>query len=201
MKFTFKLLALALILITSVSAIAQDSTYTSTDIPLNDTISREGLLGILMDAQKNKERKTLETSFLNLQWGFNNLLNVDNKLEMPLGSENLELSSGNSANFQVHIVQQSLNLYKHKLRLIYGLGVDFNNYRFSKNVDLDPNSDPLSSTISAINYRKNKLVTKFATIPLMLDLSLGKNGQGFQIAAGPNFGYRIGSLQKTKMER
>jgi hypothetical protein len=117
---------------------------------------------------------------------------------MPLGNENLELSAGNSANFQVHLVQQSLNIYEHKLRLVYGLGIDINNYRFSKNVDLDPNSDPLSSSIGATNYRKNKLVTKFATIPLMLDLSLGHNGQGFQIAAGPNFGYRIGSVQKQK---
>jgi hypothetical protein len=67
MKPSIKAFLLSIVLIASISSFAQDSTYTSSEVPLNDTISKEGLLGIIMDAQKNKVRKTLETSFLNLQ--------------------------------------------------------------------------------------------------------------------------------------
>jgi hypothetical protein len=140
----------------------------------------------------------VESDWFNIQWGFNNLINGDNKLEMPVGSENLELNTSNSANLHLHIVQQSVRLYRNNIRLVYGVGIDFNNYRFNKNVNLAPDSIPLKSTINTIDYKKNKLVTQYLTVPLMLDFNFGKKDDGFKLAFGGNFGYLIGSHQKLK---
>lgn len=142
----------------------------------------------------------VETDWFNMQLGLNNLMNADNKLEMPSGAEDMELITGKSVNFHLHIVQQAINLYRGKVRLVYGVGIDYNNYRFNKQVNLTPDSKPLATTISTNEYKKNKLVTQYLTVPVLLDLELGRGDDGVKLAFGPNFGYLIGSHQKLKWD-
>ena len=155
---------------------------------------------LIDDIDNDDEPPFVETDWFNMQLGFNNLINANNKLEMPTGSEDMELINGKSLDFQLHIVQQAINLYRGKVRFVYGVGIDFNNYRFNKNVNLTKDSKPLATTISTNDYKKNKLVTQYLTVPVLLDFELGKGDDGVKLAFGPNFGYLIGSHQKLKWE-
>ena len=148
-----------------------------------------------------RERKIVDTDWFNLQIGLNNALNSSDQLEMPVGYENMEIATGKSVNAHLHIVQQALNLYRTNVRLIYGLGIDFNNYRFNRDVILGTDSmGVLTADINEdVEYKKNKLNTQYLTVPLMLNLRFGNEDDDmFNISFGPNFGYLIGSGQKLK---
>jgi hypothetical protein len=148
-----------------------------------------------------RERKIVDTDWFNLQIGLNNALNSSDQLEMPAGYENMEISTGKSVNAHLHIVQQALNLYRTNVRLIYGLGIDFNNYRFNRDVVLGMDSmGVLTADLNEdVEYKKNKLNTQYLTVPLMLNLRFGNEDDDmFNISFGPNFGYLIGSSQKLK---
>jgi hypothetical protein len=142
----------------------------------------------------------IETSWSNFHLGLNNLLNRDGKLDPEPGPEYGEMiiSPANSINFQWDIVTQAMNIYKGKVRLVYGIGIDYNNYRFQKNITLNPDSMPLMVTEDGINYDKNKLVTQHLNVPVMLNFKLSPKGteDDVYISAGANFGYLIGSHQK-----
>ena len=148
--------------------------------------------------KEEEEPKLVETDWFNFQLGINNLINADGELDMPAEYATMELDPLRSINFQVNVVQQAINLYKTNVRLVYGVAVDFNNYRFKNNIDLIPASEPLQVEMSSIEYKKNKLVAQYLAVPVRLDLSIGKGDDALHIAAGPNFQYLIGSHQKQK---
>jgi hypothetical protein len=148
------------------------------------------------------ESQFIETSWNKFHVGFNNLMNTDGKLETADNYGSLEISSGNSINFQWDILTQAMNLYKQKIRLVYGIGIDYNNYNFKQSVSLNTDSIPLFITQDGVEYKKNKLVTQYLNIPLMLNFKLSpKNEEGeMYISAGANFGYLIRSHQKQVWE-
>lgn len=152
------------------------------------------------DPQKHRT-KIVTTDMFNMQLGLNNTLNAAGDLEMPEGFENLELSAGRSVNFHLHFVQQALSLYRENVRFIYGLGIDFNNYRFNRDVVLGEDSmGVMNGTINDdVEYRKNKLVTQYLTMPLMLNFQFGPERQDkFKVSVGANLGYLIRAHQKLK---
>ncbi len=140
----------------------------------------------------------IEISWSNFHLGLNNVLNSAGKLEPEEGYGNMAISAANSVNFQWDIVSQAMNIYQGKVRLVYGIGIDYNNYRFQKNITLNPDSMPLLVTEDGINYDKNKLVTQHLNVPVMLNFKLSPKSteDDVYISAGANFGYLIGSHQK-----
>jgi hypothetical protein len=174
------------------------------NIDLEDLEELEGLEGLeglkaLEDLCEEEEPPFIETDWFNFQLGLTNLINENDEIAMPETYSSMELSTSKSVNFQVNIVQQAVNIYKGKVRLIYGVGVDFNNYRFMKDILLLEDSIPLMVEPSPIDYKKNKLVAQYLTVPVKLDLRLGKDlDESLTIAFGPNFQYLIGSHQKLK---
>jgi hypothetical protein len=144
----------------------------------------------------------IETSWNNFHLGLNNLINTDGKLETASGYDKMSISPANSVNLQWDIVSQAMNLYKGKVRLVYGIGIDYNNYRFKNNISLNPDSIPLMVTEDGIDYDKNKLVTQHINVPVMINFKLSpkKSKECVYISAGANFGYLIRSHQKQKWD-
>jgi len=146
----------------------------------------------------------IETKWNSFQLGYNNALNSGARLEPDANYANMGIDARKSINVSWQIVTQAMNIYKDNIRLVYGIGVDINNYRFNENVDLDvprilgAPTAPLVTAISTNNYKKNKLVTQYLTMPLLLNLKLSpKNNNDYvYISGGANFGYLIGSHQK-----
>lgn len=158
---------------------------------------------------EEEEIPFIETDWFNTQIGLNGVINGAGDVTFNGSTEsggqttnyaNLDISTGKSINFHLHFVQQALNLYKGKVRLVYGVGIDFNNYRFIDDVDLVADSDPLATMMSTNDYKKNKLVTQYLSAPVMLDFNIGRDGDGLKIAGGPTFQYLVGSHQKQKWD-
>lgn len=156
------------------------------------------------EPSKPSEPKFIETDWMSFQLGLNNVLNQSGGLGMSNDFGKMDISTGNSINFHWHIVRQGVNLYRDKVRFVYGVGIDYNNYRFKNDVQLSKAPDSLNNVLVAseneqINYKKNKLVTQYLTVPLMLSFDLGNgDDDGFKVSLGANFGYLIGSHQKLK---
>jgi hypothetical protein len=141
------------------------------------------------------------SEWFNCDFGFNFLVS-NGQLDMPDPYKDLELDNGKGCNFNLRVFEQSLGIVKDRLYLVYGVGVDWNNYRFKNNIDLLPDSTPLAYKFSNEDYKKNKLVSTYVTVPLMLKVNLftDKDGDAFEIAAGPQFGYLIDSHLKQKWD-
>ncbi|MFT5725674.1 MAG: hypothetical protein ACI9JN_002801 [Bacteroidia bacterium] len=143
--------------------------------------------------------KLVETSMWVIDWGVNNWVS-DNSVDVPAPYQDLKLENM-SANFHLGIIQQGINLYRGHLRLVYGIGIEFNNYRFKEGVTITPDSKPLEYVVDdAIEYKRNKIVSRYATIPLMLNFKSNPSNddKSFKVAAGIQAGYLIGAHQKQK---
>lgn len=165
-----------------------------------EIITREEKI-IVKDYKKSDAGKN-QMSWFNFDLGFN-FLASGNSLDMPEPYKDLELENGKGCNFNLRIYEQSIDLIHKHLFLVYGAGLDWNNYRFKNNVDLLKDSATLSYTLNtARDYNKNKLVSTYLTVPVMLKVRFkeNKDGDAFQIAAGPQFGYLINSHIKQKWE-
>ncbi len=144
----------------------------------------------------------IETKWNSFQLVYNNALNSGARFEPDANYANMGIDARKSINVSWQIVTQAMNIYKDNIRLVYGIGIDINNYRFNENVDLDvplilgAPTAPLVTAISTNNYKKNKLVTQYLTMPLLLKLSPKNNNDYVYISGGANFGYLIGSHQK-----
>lgn len=147
----------------------------------------------------DKEIKTVETNMWVMDWGVNTWLS-NNAIGVPEGFESWELENI-AANFHLGVIQQGINLYKGKLRFVYGLGIEFNNYRFEKGITVEPDTKPVSYTVDdVLKYKRNKVVSRYATVPLMLNFKSNPedDDKSIKIAAGIQAGYLVGAHQKQK---
>lgn len=149
------------------------------------------------------EDKKNPSNWFHFDFGFNFLANKGT-LDMPEKYKDLELENGKGCNFNLKIYEQSISVVPQKLYLVYGVGIDWNNYRFKNSIDLIKDSFPLAYTMNnAVDYKKNKLVSTYLTAPLMVKVRFKENkkGDAFQIAAGPQFGYLLNSHTKQKWDK
>jgi len=152
---------------------------------------------------KNDSYEKNKMNWFNFDLGFN-FLAGSNGLDMPDPYRDLELDNGKGANFNLRIYEQSIDLIERHLYLVYGAGIEWNNYRFKNNVDLMKDSAVLTYSVNnSIDYKKNKLVSVYLTAPVMIKYRFkeNKDGDAFTIAAGPQFGYLINSHTKQKWEK
>lgn len=152
---------------------------------------------------KNDSYEKNKMNWFNFDLGFN-FLAGSNGLDMPDGYKELDLDNGKGANFNLRIYEQSIDLIERHLYLVYGAGIEWNNYRFKNNVDLMKDSAVLTYSLNnSIDYKKNKLVSVYLTAPVMIKYRFkeNKDGDAFTIAAGPQFGYLINSHTKQKWEK
>ncbi len=155
-----------------------------------------------LEIKSPEKPKLVETSMWVMDWGINAWVS-DNSLDLPAEYSDMELENI-SANFHLGIIQQGINLYKGKVRLVYGFGIEFNNYRLKQDVTITPDVSPFEYEIDDdVNYSKNKIVSRYATVPLMINFKSDPNDddKSLKIAAGIQAGYLIGSHQKQKWEQ
>ena len=146
------------------------------------------------------QQKIVETSFLVMDVGLNAWMH-NNELGLPDDYSALALDRARSVNFHLGAIQQGINIAKGHARIVYGLGIEYNNFRFANDVDLEKNSSPLDFNVNdSREYRKNKLTTQYLTVPLMLHLNTNPRNENrnFHVGLGAQFGYLIRTSQKQK---
>ncbi|MEJ7736079.1 MAG: outer membrane beta-barrel protein [Chitinophagaceae bacterium] len=215
MKTMYILLAVVCLHLTS---LAQTDTTGKSPSENNDTI-RIGNIIIIKKAGKQKdsdstsvriERKRGRPSNISTNWGiidlgFNNYTdNTDyasaEAQQFAPGSNKdwFKLRNGKSINVNVWIFMQRLNVIKHVVNLKYGLGVEFNNYRYEEHIRFRENP-ALVYKDPQIIYSKNKLAANYVTVPFMLNFNFtpGKeNLKSFGLSVGASAGYLYSSRQK-----
>lgn len=119
----------------------------------------------------------------------------------PLTPSEFKLITGKSINFNIWVVMQRLNLHKHKLNLIYALGLEMNNYRYARNISYVPGY-PTTIIRDSVEFSKNKLFAQYLTIPVMLNFNSNpaRPGRSFELSLGVSGGYLLKSRTKQVSE-
>jgi len=199
-----------------------------------DTIKIGGMIIIKKDSpdQKHKEttvtignnRKQKHSNTSTAQWiidlGFANWNDktnyalaasqnyiIDKPGSPAFGENDFKLKTGKSSNVNIWVFMQRLNLIKHFVNLKYGLGVEFNNYRFKTPLSFkEGGANPYNlSHINhafvfrdSITFSKNKLAADYVTIPFMINLRSNPDyaDKGLSLSAGVSIGYLYNSRNK-----
>jgi hypothetical protein len=115
----------------------------------------------------------------------------------PLTPSEFKLITGKSVNINIWLFMQRLNLAKHKINLLYALGLEMNNYRYARNITYEPGY-PTKIVRDSIEFSKNKLFASYLTIPLMLNFNSNPYhpNRSFEISMGVTGGYLMKSRTK-----
>lgn len=109
-----------------------------------------------------------------------------------------KLRNGKSVNVNIWFFMQRLNVIKNVVNLKYGMGLELNNYRYSRQVTYLTDPTKVILVPEAVNkYSKNKLAADYLTVPLMVNFNFTpKRKNGFGVSAGVSAGYLYSSRQK-----
>ncbi|MGX5818316.1 outer membrane beta-barrel protein [Chitinophaga lutea] len=119
----------------------------------------------------------------------------------PLTPSEFKLITGKSININIWILMQRLNIYKHKVNLIYSLGLEMNNYRYARNISYVPGY-PTVIIRDDVEFSKNKLFAEYLTIPVMLNYNSNpaRPSRAFKMSAGFSGGYLLKARTKQVSE-
>lgn len=152
------------------------------------------------DDDDKKHEGSLEFSI-----GYNGLLE-NGSTSLSTANQGLNLINGKSTNVNL-TYNHYFNIYKENVRISVGLGLDWNNYRLAGDSSLRANAPKFtmyqdSTNGKAIDFTKNKLLARYATLPVMLHFQTneGKNGKALGISGGVELGYLINGRLKQVSE-
>jgi hypothetical protein len=151
-------------------------------------------------AQKSVKKFKDDRGGLEFSIGYNAWLD-NGSTALSLANSNLELINNKSTNVNLSYVNY-FKVYKNFIQFSAGVGIDWNNYRFSKNITLSPKADSMNLVVDNINYSKNKLMAKYVTVPLQLHFACKPNKKGdmLGVAGGVELGYLLNGRQKQISE-
>ncbi|MFY7964563.1 MAG: outer membrane beta-barrel protein [Chitinophagaceae bacterium] len=188
--------------------------------PLEDTSKQKKSVSIsvgsddLLDIKVNngnsskKKNRNISTNWWIFDLGFANFRDQTNYAAAQAGSyfqtmkngpvnqNSMNLINGKSSNVNLWFFMQKMNVYKHKLNLKYGLGLEMYNYRFEHS--LSYRKDPINYVFNdSISFSKNKLYAGYITVPFMINFTpMPEHKKSLSISAGISAGYLISSRNK-----
>lgn len=162
---------------------------------------------VVIDGRKPQIITRRTKAFWRDEWtgfyiGVNGYMTPERSLTLPVSDQYMDLEYNNSIQVNLNLWQQNLPIArgaKSGLGLITGIGVSWNNYRFSDNIRLVHEPDHLDYYTDTIHsFRKNKLTVSHLNVPLMLEFQTRqRNGMSpFHMSVGVNAGLRLRSHTK-----
>lgn len=148
---------------------------------------------------KPKKRKIDKSVFL-LDIGSNGFMQNGN---LGLTGSNMALRTENGLTKSVgwgFTFARSENLIAQKVRLMYGLGFEFNNYRLRDDSILNVRRDTVSFLNANQGLTLNTMHMSWINVPVMLQFSSNpyRKSKSFNLAVGAELGLRIGNLRTTQ---
>ncbi len=134
--------------------------------------------------------------------GLTNFFSTPFDSNLPHDEMWMDLNAGKSVSVGMNILQYSIGLQqaKNNFGIVTGLGWTINNYRFdSKNIMVRDDNGYTTYQITDRPVEKNKLVTSFLTVPVLMEFQLPAHDgkKDFFISAGVYGGFRLGSHTKV----
>ena len=181
---------------------------------------------IIFSTRKSKSTKAfskVSTNWFVFDFGFSNYFDKTDYSKTgdflynrsgaaALGKSDFNLNTGKSLNVNIWFFMQRINLIKKQVNLKYGLGIEYDNYRYKTSSNLsylekNPylNSLAAPSTIvirDSIRFSKNKLALNYITVPLMVNFITNPANakKGLSISMGLSVGYLYGVRNKQKSD-
>src|SRR5665647_2526289 len=140
-----------------------------------------------------------------LEMGVNTFANVDYAgytipgFSSYHGSNYMDINHNKSLEVNINLLKYSIGLQKnHKdIGLVTGLGLNFNDYRFSNGFTIrNANGYIVPIPMSDPNLQKTKLSTGYLTVPLLLEFQLPRES-GLWLSFGVIGGIKMGSHTKV----
>lgn len=131
--------------------------------------------------------------------GVNGFVDKDFNINVPDAYDYLDLKYEKSIDVNLNFFEQNVNLINNKFGLVTGLGLRWNNYRFTDNVILSPDSSSIYGYYdNTRDWRKSKMVVNYLTLPILLEFQTNRfsNKSSFHITAGVVTGWRFATHTK-----
>lgn len=168
----------------------------------------DDLISIRTRNSSKQKPKNVTTNWLILDLGFANVNNETNyttaqsvsyfqTFNRPeVDANSMNLINNKSSNFNLWFFMQKVNLFKQKINLKYGLGLEQFNFRYENN--LSYRNKPSNFIFNdSINFSKNKLFINYLTIPVMFNYNANpERKNSFQASAGVSVGYLLNARNK-----
>jgi hypothetical protein len=134
------------------------------------------------------------------EMGLNGYVNPDFNMSFSREFEYLDLEMTKSVAVYINFFEQNVALSKNqKWGMVTGLGVNWHNYRFSRDTRLNEDSSFLIGYIDQnISIRKSKLTNLYFNVPLIFEFQTNSNHKknSFHFGAGMIAGVRLSSHTK-----
>ncbi len=148
---------------------------------------------------KRSKKHKFKGHWAGFDLGVNGYVDKDFNINIPDEYNYLDLKYEKSIDVNINFFEQNINLINNKFGLVTGLGLRWNNYRFSNNVILSPDSAGIYGYYDDTrDWRKSKLVVNYLTLPLFFEYQTNRfsNKNSFHIAAGVVAGWRYATHTK-----
>ncbi|HEY3390764.1 MAG TPA: outer membrane beta-barrel protein, partial [Prolixibacteraceae bacterium] len=134
-----------------------------------------------------------------VEMGINSFANVDYKTFTP---NFMDLNQSKSLEVGINFLRYSIGLQKEKrnIGLVTGLGLTFNDYRFSNAYTIENDNGFIKPLLlDKTQLTKSKLSTTYLTVPLLLEFQIPVNGheKKLYISGGVIGGLKVGSHTKV----
>lgn len=136
------------------------------------------------------------------EFGMNTFLDKSGKMQLPDTAKLLALNTGKSWAFHFNFIQINAGIFRNKVGLVTGLGLNLNHYNFEKQVVINSSDTTFTYfTLDNVNsFKQNKLFIGYLTMPLLLEFQLHKKSRPakttFFLSAGVIGSVKIASRQK-----
>ncbi len=132
--------------------------------------------------------------------GINGYLTPSFNTDFAPADDYLALRWEKSINVNINVYEQNIPLNKAKnIGLITGIGMHWNNYRFSKQTFLTPDSSAIAGYyMDGVSVRKTKLTAMYITVPLLFEMQTkhDRRANRFHFAVGAQVSARISTHTK-----
>lgn len=155
---------------------------------------------IVVDDHGNVNVRRVKKHRFNGHWagfelGLNGLLTPDFNMSYPKGQEYLDLRMEKSINVNLNFYEQNIKFNKSgTFGMFSGLGLSWNNYRFSNAVMVTGDSASFQGYfMEGVSVRKSKLTNLYLTLPVFFEVQTksAKNKEKMHFAAGVVVGWRV----------
>ncbi len=143
-----------------------------------------------------KKKKKFNGSWAGFEMGLTNFLNSENKNELPLNGEFMELDPVRSWSFALNFMEFNIPIHKNYFGITTGVGFEWKTYYLAKNGFLyyDENENIAFQEVD-YTISRNKFNINSFTFPLLAEIQfpVGKKDKRIKITGGVIGSIRVGS--------
>jgi len=150
--------------------------------------------------ESKKHKQAMDGLWGGFEIGLTNFMNADNKFQLPADGKYMDLKVANSLDWNFNFAEKSFGIVKNYVGIVTGLGLEYQNYRFTNDFSLTKIDDQILAEPTPMELTKNRLSIWRLNVPLMVEFQVPVYGESerLKLSAGVIGGLRIGSRQVQK---